>query len=815
MSMTVLVSWVPWIVAAVAAPLWYLLLFGREGLGRMLSRVSTHWFPIGLIVLVYVMAAGQLGASLGIPALFRDDPAAGFNRNSRAFWGAFAATWLIGQVWLMIYVHLYIARPAALERTARPKGWDPLPLWILPSVEVREFQDWRSPIQFLAACTPPFLLVLLLVGAFPADVPGGPAWTWRRAGIGLLEYGGGILAGMLAVALVIRAAWGLARRLGRAGGFRRLIARTGGALRSGSVETVIPNGSTPELAAAGAGAFWSFLTATLIAVLPPLVAGFIVPSLAISLLLGLIVAFYFVLVSLRQSLQVPFVLLLLGYITWSNSGAYKYRFPHMGGPGGASYYDAANLVPGGTTASPTPPPRPLLDDTAVLDAWRRRTGEPRPKLVILAVTGGAYRAGFWTAAVLDALQDRSAPGGTLPGLTDRIRIITGASGGMVGASYFAAMRAESGAPGRVMDALAADAGRRGCAPSPYPSSPDSLTPIVQQLVQRDIPMIFCPIDYQRVDRGVVLDRQWCTLERPVSSLRDGEAAGWRPSLIVSPMIIETGERLLISNLDLSAIAQPESVTRTPYLRSARQMFRMFPGAQATFRLSTAVRMNATFPYASPAVSLPTAPPLRVVDAGYYDNYGVNLAAAWAYQNRDWLRAYTSGVALIQVYAYPLVQPGAAPAGGGVSPGEAGSDTIGQAFQWFTSPLQGALAARNLSMLYRNEEQLAVLDDTLNTPGERPAFFERFAFAYPGGAAMNWFLTEENLRDMRDSIAGVAGARGATPANREQLDRLVAWWNGRVPRAERASPLAAPFQAPPQPVPTPVPQPQPVPGRAAP
>ena len=62
---------------------------------------------------------------------------------------------------------------------------------------------------------------------------------------------------------------------------------------------------------------------------------------------------------------------------------------------------------------------------------------------------------------------------------------------------------------------------------------------------------------------MVLDRQWCRLNRPVVSLRDGEAAGWRPSLIVSPMIVETGERLLISNLDLSAIAQPESVTRTP------------------------------------------------------------------------------------------------------------------------------------------------------------------------------------------------------------------------------------------------------------
>ena len=47
-------------------------------------------------------------------------------------------------------------------------------------------------------------------------------------------------------------------------------------------------------------------------------------------------------------------------------------------------------------------------------------------------------------------------------------------------------------------------------------------------------------------------------------------------------------------------------------------------------------MNASFPYISPAVSLPVDPPRRVVDAGYYDNYGVNLAAAWAYMNREWI-----------------------------------------------------------------------------------------------------------------------------------------------------------------------------------
>jgi hypothetical protein len=124
MTTAVLLSWLPWIVAAIASPLWYLLVFGPVGFGRVLSWMSSYWFPIGLIGLVYAMAGGQFGASLGIPALFRDDPAAGFNANSRAVWGAFAATWLIGQVWLMIYVHLCISRPALLDDTTRPEARD-------------------------------------------------------------------------------------------------------------------------------------------------------------------------------------------------------------------------------------------------------------------------------------------------------------------------------------------------------------------------------------------------------------------------------------------------------------------------------------------------------------------------------------------------------------------------------------------------------------------------------------------------------------------------------------------------------------------
>src|SRR5207244_764295 len=49
-------------------------------------------------------------------------------------------------------------------------------------------------------------------------------------------------------------------------------------------------------------------------------------------------------------------------------------------------------------------------------------------------------------------------------------------------------------------------------------------------------------------------------------------------------------------------------------------------------LGTAVRLNATFPLVSPAAVLPCLPTRRVVDAGYYDNHGVDVAASWLMAN---------------------------------------------------------------------------------------------------------------------------------------------------------------------------------------
>jgi hypothetical protein len=98
------------------------------------------------------------------------------------------------------------------------------------------------------------------------------------------------------------------------------------------------------------------------------------------------------------------------------------------------------------------------------------------------------------------------------------------------------------------------------------------------------------------------------------------------------MMVEDGRRLLIGNVDLSEVTS----NRVRWIgddrlsvasRSAVHVEELFPGALATLPLATAARLSASFPYVSSAVVLPTSPRRRVVDAGYYDNYGLSLACS--------------------------------------------------------------------------------------------------------------------------------------------------------------------------------------------
>ena len=128
-------------------------------------------------------------------------------------------------------------------------------------------------------------------------------------------------------------------------------------------------------------------------------------------------------------------------------------------------------------------------------------------------------------------------------------------------------------------------------------------------------------------------------------------------------------------------------------------------------------MSASFPYVSPAVNLPTSPPRRVVDAGYYDNYGIQVAASWIRRNHQWLARYTSGVLLVQIRDSSSVLDRL-----DVDDRRTWHlESASRGFQFITSPIDAVAKARYTTASFRNDADVAALDsfdwDFSDEPGQ--------------------------------------------------------------------------------------------------
>ena len=489
------------------------------------------------------------------------------------------------------------------------------------------------------------------------------------------------------------------------------------------------------------------------------------PVVSIFGVLTILVLLYFLFRLLTPTYELVILTAFALYLVVSARWRGAYQFPNVlkTGENGQplSYYDApvdlkqhlAN--PAAVRAAESGAISPIR----ALEGWRDRVqspGGPKPKLALLLTSGGAYRAAFWTTLFLDRLQVDSAPGGATPNLARDIRVICGASGGMVGASYFATRQNIDG-DASITDMLTADT-LYGDEALNHPTPRDSLTPVARQLLQKDLThlLYFRP---QRQDRGVMLDRQWRRLNAiSFADQLPREARGESPALIFSPMIIDTGEPLFITNLHLdldSSSVQDMSLN----------FFEMFPDARPHFKISTATRMNASFPYVSPAVELPTTPPVRIGDAGYFDNYGVSAAMTLLESPpvRDWILENTRGVVVMQLFAFPTRKVVDTPPA-----------ALARAFQGVTSPIEGLLAARKSSNVFRNARTMNAMKRLYETEAaarfssDRNFSFDVFSFLNQDDTSLNWYLPEDELESMKRSLN--------SDDNRHMFQKLQAAWS---------------------------------------
>lgn len=288
---------------------------------------------------------------------------------------------------------------------------------------------------------------------------------------------------------------------------------------------------------------------------------------------------------------------------------------------------------------------PMLERWAKNNAPLPRPGE-KPKLIIVNTSGGGSRAMLWTYRCLQVAD--SVLGGDLMA---RTALMTGSSGGLIGAAYYRQLCYEARVNGTIDPADPRHLDEM---------SSDILNPVGFSFVSNDMFIRYRHVvdghRFYTLDRGYAFEHRLAeltngTLEARLSEMAGPELRAETPMLVVSPTSINDGRRLVISSQPvgfLTCMATGGQV-QSPNQPESIEFQRLFAGQDAAnLKLSSALRMNASFPYITPVVTLPSEPKMRVMDAGVRDNYGYRTTLMFLYTFRDWIAQHTGGVVILQM-----------------------------------------------------------------------------------------------------------------------------------------------------------------------
>src|SRR5215831_10244098 len=259
----------------------------------------------------------------------------------------------------------------------------------------------------------------------------------------------------------------------------------------------------------------------------------------------------------------------------------------------------------------------------VLENWKKRQGEDKPVMVFITTSGGGNRSATFTMSVLQRLDSLS--GGEL---MKRTFLITGASGGMLGASYFRELSREkaAGSDINLQDRKYID-----------DISGDLLNSLFTSFVARDLAspaQRFKVGKYEYIkDRGYAFEQKLNIntrglLDKQLRNMYDDEKNARVPLMLFNSVVTRDGRKMIISTQPVSFLMRPVNEGEKDEVADPDAVdFQALFAKQdpLNLRTLTALRMNATFPYVLPNVWLPSKPVIDVMDAGLRDNFGQETA----------------------------------------------------------------------------------------------------------------------------------------------------------------------------------------------
>lgn len=282
----------------------------------------------------------------------------------------------------------------------------------------------------------------------------------------------------------------------------------------------------------------------------------------------------------------------------------------------------------------------------ILNNWKKKQGTDKPVMYLVNVSGGGLRSSEFT---VDAMQRLDSL--TQGNFMKQTFMITGASGGLLGAAYYRELYwlKQQGRQINLLDKQYSDN-----------VSKDLLNTIFSSFVTTDLlaptqSVKINGLDYVK-DRGYYFEERFNDntggiLNKTLGDYVLPERNAQIPMLLFHSVITLDGRQVVISTQParffMRAIGDsahlfatdPDAIDYVSFFKNNNPY---------NTRVLSALRANATFPYVLPNILLPTDPVVDVMDAGLRDNYGLETSLRFINTFKDWLKENTSKVVIIQI-----------------------------------------------------------------------------------------------------------------------------------------------------------------------
>ena len=372
-----------------------------------------------------------------------------------------------------------------------------------------------------------------------------------------------------------------------------------------------------------------------------------------------------------------------------------------------------------------------LSSIQMLNRWKTKTGQPKPKLIIAASSGGGMRAALWSYRCLE--HANSITNGQFQ---KQLHLLTGASGGMLGAAYFREKIISESPNSFGTDKISADL----------------LNRIMISLIGNN----YLPALRTEWERGKAFETEFernthCFTGKTLQDYQLPETEAVIPRFILTPTITNDARRLFISATPVRFLTKSDSIN--PFYQNEIRgidFLSFFQSAKAEqLKMTSALRMNATFPIILPPVELPSEPPMVVMDAGLSDNFGIETAVAFTRTFKDWILQETGGVIFVLIRDSEqtlAIEPFPPPT----------------AIQRFFRMLGGTYQAFGETKDYTNDDILSFLRKDLNGK------LEIIEFCYPdlpekqqsefARASLSFHLTQKEKAGILQSVKGAENSK---------------------------------------------------------